>query len=43
MNIHPELDLYFERNIDIAPAAVWCGWTVPEVLMQWFCPRPWSV
>lgn len=43
MHIDPQLDLYFERQIDIAPAAVWRAWTQPERLMRWFCPRPWQV
>ena len=43
MNIHPELDLYFEREVGLAPADIWRGWTEPELLMKWFCPRPWSV
>ena len=43
MNIDPQRDLYFERDIDILPSAVWRGWTEPDLLMRWFCPRPWSV
>ena len=27
-----------------APAdAIWKCWTTPDLLMQWFCPRPWRV
>ena len=22
---------------------VWAAWTKPELLMQWFCPKPWTV
>lgn len=43
MQVHPQLDLYFEREIAIPPEAVWRAWTQPELLMQWFCPRPWKV
>ena len=37
----PELDLMFERTIDIAPELVWKAWTEPAHLMPWFCPLPW--
>jgi uncharacterized protein YndB with AHSA1/START domain len=43
MTFYAPLDLQFERDIDIAPDAVWRAWTQPELLMQWFCPRPWQV
>jgi uncharacterized protein YndB with AHSA1/START domain len=35
--------LHFEREVPITPAQVWRGWTDPATLMQWFCPRPWTV
>lgn len=38
----PELDLWLEREAQVAPAEVWRGWTEPEQLMKWFCPRPWK-
>ena len=38
-----QLELRFARDIDMAPASAWKGWTDPPTLMQWFCPRPWSV
>ena len=43
MDLDPRLDLVFQRDIAIPPAAVWNGWTDPNQLMKWFCPRPWSV
>lgn len=43
MNFDPELDLHFERDIDIPTSAVWRAWTEPDLLAKWFCPRPWSV
>lgn len=42
MHIDPQLDLYFEREIDITPAQVFARWTTPDLLMPWFCPRPWQ-
>jgi uncharacterized protein YndB with AHSA1/START domain len=39
----PSRDLYFERQVDLPPEAIWAAWTQPELLMPWFCPRPWSV
>lgn len=39
---NPELDLVLERTVDVAPELVWRAWTTPELLMQWFAPKPWS-
>ena len=41
--VNPEFDLVLERFIDVKPDLVWAAYTTPELLMQWFCPRPWSV
>ncbi len=43
MTPDPRLDLQFHRDVPISPADLWEGWTNPEVLMKWFCPRPWKV
>ena len=43
MTFDPDLDLQFHREVSISPAQVWEGWTNPEILMKWFCPRPWKV
>jgi uncharacterized protein YndB with AHSA1/START domain len=39
--LNPELDLTFERVIDVPREQVWAAWTTPELLMPWFCPKPW--
>ena len=41
--IDPKLDLVFERISSLTPESIWKGWTHPENLMKWFCPRPWKV
>lgn len=43
LNFDPNTDLKLERVIDVPKDLVWKAWTTPEILMQWFCPRPWSV
>ena len=37
-----DLDLELVREIDVAPEQVWKAWTTPEILMQWFTPKPWE-
>lgn len=39
----PRLDLAFERKSKLSIESIWKGWTDPETLMKWFCPRPWKV
>ena len=41
MMIDPELDLVLQRDLRIPPEAVWRAWTDPDLLKQWFTPRPW--
>lgn len=38
----PELDLVFERVVDVPRALVWKAWTTPEMLVEWFTPKPWT-
>ena len=36
-------DLVLERMLDAPRSALWRCWTEPELLKQWFCPKPWTV
>jgi len=36
------LDLLVSRHIDAPRSLIWEAWTVPENLVQWWCPRPWT-
>lgn len=38
----PKLDLVLERVVDVPRELVWSAWTVPEHVMQWFTPAPWT-
>ena len=38
-----QFDLQLVREVPITPEQAFEGWTVPETLMQWFCPKPWQV
>jgi len=38
----PNLDLVFERFVDLSPEQVWMAWTQPEHLKKWFTPAPWT-
>ncbi len=38
----PERDLVLERYIDVPCERVWSAWTVPEQIVKWFTPAPWS-
>ncbi|MET0282754.1 MAG: SRPBCC family protein [Steroidobacteraceae bacterium] len=39
----PATDLRLERVVDVPVELVWKAWTTPELIVQWFCPRPWGV
>lgn len=36
-------ELTLSRIINAPRDKVWRCWTEPELLMQWYCPRPWRV
>ncbi len=36
-------ELSITRHIKAPRAAVWRCWTEPELLKQWYCPKPWQV
>lgn len=37
-----DCDLVLTRLLDAPRDAIWRCWTEPELLKQWFVPRPWS-
>ena len=41
--INPILDLELTVDVALTPEQLFEGWTNPEMLKQWFCPRPWKV
>lgn len=43
MSFNPKLDLVFEKKTNLTPEQLWKGWTDPETLKKWFCPKPWQV
>jgi uncharacterized protein YndB with AHSA1/START domain len=43
MKFNPETDLLLERIVDVPRSEIWKAWTNPELLKEWFCPKPWKV
>ncbi len=40
---NPEFDVEFRRFVPVPRQLMWRCWTEPELLVKWFCPKPWYV
>jgi uncharacterized protein YndB with AHSA1/START domain len=40
---NPLLDLELQVQVPLTAEQLFQGWTDPETLKKWFCPRPWKV
>jgi uncharacterized protein YndB with AHSA1/START domain len=38
-----EREITIVRETHIAPEKLFAGWTTPELMEKWFCPKPWFV
>lgn len=41
-DMDPALDLELVREVDVSPDLVWKAWTTPELIVQWFAPKPYE-
>ncbi|MFM1856704.1 MAG: hypothetical protein RLZ83_2013 [Pseudomonadota bacterium] len=37
----PARDLQLQEDVPLRAEQLFSGWTDPQTLMQWFCPKPW--
>lgn len=42
LEVNVDLDLVFEREVDLPVSALWKSWTDPEEILHWFTPKPWQ-
>lgn len=35
--------LTLHRVFDATPEQIWKAWMTPELLRQWFAPKPWTI
>lgn len=42
-DFNPDLDLELKVDVPLTPEQLFQGWTDPDILPRWFCPRPWKV
>jgi uncharacterized protein YndB with AHSA1/START domain len=40
--IDPTLDLELVREVPVSAELVWKAWTTPELVVQWFTPKPYE-
>lgn len=40
--LDPQFDIELDREVDVAPELVWKAWTTPDLLKQWFAPKPYE-
>lgn len=36
-------ELVLTRDVDLPREKIWRAWTDPELMKQWFVPRPWTI
>lgn len=39
----PKYELMITRDVPVSAAKLYQGWTDPELMKQWFVPKPWSI